>query len=148
MKMTNSEYRRYVEKKSPPSPLGKNLVRAFASGGLICCIGQGFGDLYTRLGVGEANLPTAVCITMIFLGALLTGLGVYDRLAKFAGAGTLVPITGFANAIVSPTLEFKSEGIITGLSTKMFAIAGPVLVSGVTASVVYGLLLILFGTLS
>ena len=141
MKMTNKEYSAYVRKKSPKSKLAPDLLKAFAAGGLICCLGQGTLLLYRALGLGEQEAAAAESISLIFLGALLTGVGVYDDLAKFGGAGTLVPITGFANAVVAPALEFKSEGFVLGMSAKMFVIAGPVIVFGVSASVVYGLIL-------
>ena len=144
MKMTNKQYEKYVEAVSPKSPVRLNTVKAFFSGGLICCIGQGLLDGYMYLGLDKTTASAWVSITLIFLGALLTGLGVYDKLAKFAGAGTLVPITGFANSVVSPALEFKSEGYITGTAAKMFAIAGPVIVFGTVASVIYGIILVLF----
>ena len=140
MKMTKKEYGEYVNKKSPPSPIGANLVKAFISGGLICCVGQLIINGYTSAGLDKDAAGIAASITLIFIGALLTGLRVYDRMAKFAGAGTLVPITGFANSIVAPALEYKSEGLVTGMSAKMFVIAGPVLVFGITASVVYGII--------
>lgn len=145
MKMTNEEYAKYVNGKSPKSPLGKNLVRAFLVGGLICCVGQGFILLFTHFGLDEEDSATATSISLVFLGSLLTGLGIYDDIAKFAGAGTLVPITGFANSVIAPALEFKSEGLVTGTAVKMFAIAGPVIVFGITASVIYGFILVLFG---
>ncbi len=141
MKMTNREYGEYIKKKSPNSHLTSNLLKAFLSGGLICTAGQGLLNLYKHYGMDAENAGTAVSVTLVFLGALLTGVGIYDRIAKFGGAGTLVPITGFANSIVSPALEFKSEGFITGMSAKMFVIAGPVLVFGIAASVVYGIFL-------
>ena len=143
--MTNQEYRKYVAKRCPPSPLGRDLFRAFVSGGLICALGQGILTLWGLAGLEEENAAGATSVTLIFLGVLLTGLGVYDRLAKFCGAGTLVPITGFANSIASPALEFKSEGLVTGTMVKMFTIAGPVIVSGTVASAVYGLVLVLLG---
>lgn len=143
MKMTNAEYQEYVKKKSPNSPLALNMVKAFLFGGAICTIGQLIQNGYQSLGLDKRDASTAVSITLIFIGALLTGLHVYSRLAKHAGAGTIVPITGFANSIVSPALEFKSEGFILGMSAKMFAIAGPVLVFGITASIIYGLILCL-----
>lgn len=141
MDMTNKEYGQYVNSKSKPSPLGKNLVWAFLVGGLICTAGQGLLNLFRYMGLNEMGAATAVSVTLIFLAALFTGLGLFDKLAKHAGAGTLVPITGFANAMVSPALEFKSEGLVMGMSAKMFAIAGPVLVFGISASVIYGILL-------
>ena len=143
--MTNQEYRKYVAGRCPPSPLGRDILRAFFSGGLICALGQGILALWRLAGLEEETAAGAVSVTLVFLGALLTGLGVYDRLAKFCGAGTLVPITGFANSIASPALEFKSEGLITGTMVKMFTIAGPVIVSGTVASAVYGLVLMLLG---
>ena len=139
--MTNREYGEYISKISPRSKSPRNMFRAFVSGGLICCVGQCAAWLYEYLGLGEQLRPAAVSITMVFLGVLLTGLGVYDRLAKFAGAGTLVPITGFANAVSAPAIEFHSEGVTGGTCVKMFSIAGPVIVYGVSASVLYGLLL-------
>ena len=145
MKMTNREYNEYIKQQQPRSPLGKDMLCAFLSGGLICVLGQFFTELFQRWGLSPETAGSAVSITLVFLGALLTGLGVYDDLARFAGAGTLVPITGFANAMVSPALEFKREGYITGTAVKMFTIAGPVIVIGISASVVYGLVLVLFG---
>lgn len=139
--LTNQEYQKYVDSKAKKSPLGKNMVWAFVVGGLICVLGQAISDLCRYFGMGENGAATATSIILIFLSALFTGLNLYDNLAKHAGAGTLVPITGFANAIVSPALEFKSEGLVFGLSAKMFVIAGPVLVYGITASIVYGILL-------
>ena len=143
--MTNEEYARYAERFAPRSKLLPDMLRAFLFGGLICCLGQLLGGLYARAGLDERLAAAAVSITLIFLGALLTGLGLYDDLARLGGAGTLVPITGFANAMVSPALEFKREGFVTGTAAKMFIIAGPVLVFGIAASVVYGLLLVLMG---
>lgn len=139
MQYNKQEYLRYLEKKSPDSPMVKNCLWAFFVGGGICVIGQLFLDLYQKgMSLPEEQARTAVSITMIFLGALFTGLDLYCRLGKYAGAGTLVPITGFANAIVSPAMEFKKEGLVLGLAAKMFVIAGPVLVYGITASVVVG----------
>lgn len=144
MDMTNQEYSRYVEQKAKPSPIWKNLTWAFCTGGLICTGGQALLNLYRGCGLSEGDAGTAVSVTIIFLAALFTGLGWFDRLAKHAGAGTLVPITGFANAVVSPALEFRSEGLIMGVGAKMFIIAGPVLAYGISASVLYGVLLCLF----
>jgi len=138
MKMTNQEYSDYVDKKSPSSPMVGNLIKAFIVGGIICCIGQAINGVFDQIGYDETNAAAATSLVLIFLGVLLTTFRVYDKLAKFGGAGTLVPITGFANAIAAPALDFKSEGIITGLCAKMFVIAGPVLVFGITASVIYG----------
>ena len=143
--MTNEEYKKYTERHAPRSPVGKNLLWAFLIGGLICCLGQFLMNLYLSLGLDEEGAATAESISLVFLGALLTGLGLYDTIAKRAGAGTLVPITGFANSVVAPALEFKTEGFITGTAVKMFSIAGPVIVFGISASVVYGLILCLIG---
>ena len=144
MDMTNQEYSRYVEQKAKPSPIWKNLTWAFCTGGLICTLGQGLLNLYRFMGLSETNASIAASVTLIFLAVLFTGLGWFDKLAKHAGAGTLVPITGFANAMASPALEFRSEGLIMGVGAKLFVIAGPVLVYGISASVIYGLLLVLF----
>ncbi len=141
MKYTKQEYLDYVDKKSPDSPIWKNVLIAFLVGGAICTIGQGFSEFYKNVvGLSEENVKTAVPITMVFLGALFTGLDLYNKLAKHAGAGTLVPITGFANAIVSPAMEFKREGWVLGLAAKMFTIAGPVLVYGINSSIIVGLI--------
>ena len=145
MDMTNKEYGKYVEKKAAPSPTPKNLAWAFVTGGLICTLGQGLMDLYRHWGLDKEQAGTAVSITLIFAAAVLTGLGIFDKIAQRAGAGTLVPITGFANAMVSPALEFKSEGLITGTAAKLFTVAGPVLVFGIGTSVIYGLILCLLG---
>ena len=139
MKMTNEEYGKYVQKKQPKSRWLRNSLRAYLVGGLICVLGQGLTQLYTNWGASEQNAGTWVSVSLIALAAALTGLGVYDDIARYAGAGTLVPITGFSNAMVSPALEFKTEGLITGTAVKLFTIAGPVIVYGVSASVVYGL---------
>ena len=144
MKMTNEEYKRYAEKRAPRSQTRGDLLRAFVYGGAICCLGQFFLELYGSFGLDAETAGTACSITMIFFGAALTAAGVYDELAKRAGAGTLVPITGFANSVAAPALEFKTEGFITGTAAKMFVIAGPVIVYGASAGVVYGLILLLF----
>ncbi len=140
-KLTNQQYEDYVHSKEKPSPIWKNLLWAFCVGGLICAGGQGLMTLYQYLGLSKEDAGTWVSVTLVFLAALLTGLGVFDDIAKRAGAGTLVPITGFANAMVSPALEFKSEGLVTGTGAKLFTVAGPVLAYGVCASVIYGLIL-------
>lgn len=145
MNMTNQDYGDLVNRRSRPSPLWKNLLWAFLVGGAICAAGQGLSTLYQSWGLDKEQAGTAVSVTLIFVTALLTGLGCFDKLAKHAGAGTLVPITGFANAMVSPALEFKSEGLITGSAAKLFVVAGPVLVFGISASVIYGLILCLLG---
>jgi len=143
MKMTQQEYAAHVDDIIPKSPLGKNLAFAFLTGGLICTAGQGLIALFEALKMDAEAVKAATPVTLIFLGAFLTALGLYDNLARHAGAGTLVPITGFANAVVSPAMEFKSEGLVLGLSARMFVVAGPVIVYGVVASVVYGLILCL-----
>ena len=141
MEISNQDYSKMVDDKAKPSPSWKNLLWAFFVGGGICTIGQGLTVLYKGMGLDRAQTGTAVSVTLIAAAALLTGLGWFDLLAKRAGAGTLVPITGFANAMVSPALEFKSEGYVTGMSAKMFSVAGPVLVFGISASVVLGLII-------
>ncbi|MBR5155678.1 MAG: stage V sporulation protein AC [Clostridia bacterium] len=148
MKYTKQEYQDYANKKSPDSPILKDVVFAFLIGGAICTVGQAIGDIYKNfLGLDEESVKTAVPITMVFLGALLTGLDIYCKIAKYAGAGTLVPITGFANAIVSCAIEFKREGYVLGLAAKMFTIAGPVLVYGINSSIVLGIIYYLMQTL-
>ena len=139
--LSSQEYNAYVQSKAKPSPMGKNLVWAFLVGGFICLIGQGLMDFYKSRGLGVEAAGTAVSVTLIFVTALLTGIGVFDNIAKHAGAGTLVPITGFANAMASPAMEFKQEGLVTGTAVKLFTVAGPVLVYGISASVIYGLIL-------
>ncbi|MCI8553030.1 MAG: stage V sporulation protein AC [Lawsonibacter sp.] len=141
--MTNQDYGKLVNEKSKPSPMGKNIIWAFLVGGAICAAGQGLISLYQSYGLDKEQAGTAASVTLIFAAALFTGLGLFDKLAKRAGAGTLVPITGFANAMVSPALEFKSEGLVTGTAAKLFTVAGPVLVFGISASVIYGLILCL-----
>ena len=138
--MTNEEYAALIAQYSRPSPTGKNLVWAFLTGGSICAFGQLLGNFYRSWGLNQEGAGLAASATLIGITALLTALGVFDKLAKHAGAGTLVPITGFANAMVSPAVEFKTEGIVTGMAAKMFTVAGPVLAFGVTASVVYGVI--------
>ncbi len=145
MEMTNEEYREYAKRRAPRSNTRLNALKAFLMGGLICCVGQFLLNLYAAAGLDREGAGTACSVTLVLLAALLTGLGVYDDLAKLGGAGTLVPITGFANAVAAPALEFKTEGLVTGTAAKMFVIAGPVLVFGVGSSVLYGLLLILLG---
>ena len=136
--MSNDEYKQYVESKAKKSPILKNCLWAFTVGGTICVIGQGLMDFYQYMGMDERHLSTAAAVTLILAAAILTGMGKYDKLAKRAGAGTLVPITGFANAMVSSAMEFRSEGIITGTAAKLFAVAGPVLVFGISASILLG----------
>ena len=145
MKMTNKEYSDLVKKESPNSPLFKDTLLAFLFGGAICAIGQVILEFLLSFGVGAKDARTIMPIILIFLGTLLTGLKLYDKIARYAGAGTIVPITGFANSIVSAAMEFKPEGYILGVGAKMFVIAGPVLVYGITSSVIYGLILVLLG---
>jgi len=137
--MTKQEYKKFIEKKTPNSTLFKDICLAFLIGGLICIIGQLVLDGLKAMSVGEEDAGSYTSIIMVFLGAFLTGLGLYDRIAKFAGAGTIVPITGFANSVVSPAMEFKSEGLVLGLAAKMFIIAGPVIVYGILSSVLAGI---------
>ena len=138
MNMTERDYGKLVNNLCPQSPMGKDCIWAFCIGGLICTVGQVFLNLYGVLGLDKENAGTAASMTLVAISALLTGLSLYDNLAKHAGAGTLVPITGFANAVAAPAVEFKTEGFILGVGAKMFTIAGPVIVYGVSASVVYG----------
>lgn len=144
VKMTAQEYDYMVKAYSPPSPYVKNMANSFLIGGAVCALGQVLMALYENLGMSQQNAGTTVSISLIFLSVLLTGLNLYDNIAKAAGAGTLVPITGFANSMASSALEFKSEGYILGLGAKMFIIAGPVLVYGLSSSIIYGLILYLF----
>jgi stage V sporulation protein AC len=135
------EYSAIVKKNSPNSKCFSNSVKAFLIGGLICTIGQGLTNLYQFVGLDEDTSKTLTSVSLIFLGIFLTAIGVYDKIARHAGAGTLVPITGFANAVSSPAIEFKAEGFVAGLGAKLFIIAGPVIVYGVSASVIYGAIL-------
>lgn len=144
MTMTKTEYKKMADKASPGTTYGKNLFFAFVVGGGICAFGQFLANLYAQYGMEIKDAKTLVSISLIALSALLTALKVYDNIAKFAGAGTLVPITGFANSIVAPAMEFKSEGYVIGIGGKMFVIAGPVLVYGIAASIIYGLIIWLF----
>lgn len=144
MKMTNNEYDKLTKKYSPNTKMYLTLPKAFVIGGLICCLGQALFNLYTYLGMTELHARSVTSITLVFLSALLTGLKLYDKIAKHGGAGTLVPITGFANSVVAPALEFKTEGFILGTAAKMFIIAGPVIVYGILTSVVYGVILYIF----
>ena len=145
MDLSPEEYQQYVKEKQKKSPLVKNLLFAFVIGGAICVVGQLIREAWISGGLSQEDAGTATSITLILLSALLTGLNLYNKLARYGGAGTLVPITGFANAVVSPAIDFKSEGFITGMAAKMFLIAGPVIVFGTAASVLYGIVLLLFG---
>ena len=138
--MTEKQYAQLVQEMMPKSPMWKDCFNAFWIGGLICALGQGILNGYTALGLEKEQAGTAMSMTLVAISALLTGLSLYDNIAKHAGAGTLVPITGFANSIAAPAVEFKTEGFILGVGAKMFTIAGPVIVYGVSASVVYGLI--------
>ena len=140
MKISKKEYSELVKKASPPTKSYFTIPMAFLIGGLICTLGQVFINLYGYLGLDTEKASSLASITLVLISAVLTGVGVYDKIAKHAGAGTLVPITGFANAVVSPALEFKSEGFILGTGAKMFIIAGPVIVYGTVASVIYGII--------
>lgn len=135
------EYNVIVKKNSPKSKSFVNGLMAFLVGGAICTVGQGLTQLYQAVNISEQDSKTLTSVTLVFLGILLTAIGIYDKIAKHAGAGTLVPITGFANAMSSPAIEFKSEGFIAGLGAKLFIIAGPVIVYGVVSSVIYGIIL-------
>lgn len=143
--MTEKRYGELVKDLSPKSPVAKDCLFAFVSGGLICVLGQFFINWYSSLGLDKQNASAAASMSLVCIAALLTGLGVFDDIAKYTGAGTLVPITGFANSVAAPAVEFKTEGMILGTAAKMFNIAGPVIVYGVSASVVYGLIYWLCG---
>ncbi len=143
--LTPQEYQQYVARKQPKSPLWKDTALAFLIGGGICTLGQWILTGWSAAGLGRDEAGAATSVTLVFLSALFTGLNLYNKLARFGGAGTLVPITGFANAVVSPALDFKSEGFVTGMAAKMFTVAGPVIVFGTLASAVYGVILILLG---
>ncbi len=142
--MNDKQYAKLVKEKSPKSPIVKDCLFAFVSGGLICTLGQLLLNWYTGLGLPQQDAAAWVSITLVGLSALLTGLSVYDDIAKYAGAGTLVPITGFSNAVAASAVEFQTEGFILGVGVKMFTIAGPVIVYGLSASAVYGLIYWLF----
>lgn len=144
MDMTPQEYQSYVAEKAKKSPILKDTALAFLVGGLICVLGQAIQAGWSAAGLNTDDAGAATSCTLVLLSALLTGLNLYHKIARFGGAGTLVPITGFANAVVSPAIDFKSEGVITGMAAKMFLVAGPVIVFGTCASVLYGLILMLF----
>lgn len=145
--MTEKEYQKMAENLAPKSPIAKDCFNAFWIGGLICVLGQLIMNGYMALGMEKEDASTAVSMTLVALSALLTGLSIYDDIAKHAGAGTLVPITGFANAIAAPAVEFKTEGFVLGVGAKLFTIAGPVIVYGLAAGVVYGFIYWLTGLL-
>lgn len=145
---TEKKYQEYVNKKSPNSPILKNCFNSFWVGGLICCLGQLIMEICKYNSIGKTASSTIVSISLIFLSAFLTSLNIFNKIGKFAGAGSLVPITGFANSIVSPAMEYKSEGYIMGVGAKMFTVAGPVLVYGISSSIIVGLLYLLFNAQS
>ena len=141
---SNKKYRNYVDKKSPNSPLLKNCFNSFWVGGFICLIGQFITEICKYNNINKINSSTIVSIFLIFLSAFLTSLNIFNKIGKFAGAGSLVPITGFANSIVSPAMEYKSEGYVMGVGAKMFTVAGPVLVYGISSSILVGLIYLMF----
>ena len=137
---TPAQYRKLINKIKPPVHKLRNIIKAYIIGGLICVVGQSFWYIYKNLNLSQNDAGVMATITMIFLGGLFTGLGVYDELGQFAGAGTIVPITGFANAMVSPAMEYKQEGLISGLGTRLFNVAGPVITYGMVSAFIVGLL--------
>ena len=145
MNMDSEAYRKFTKAHAPKSPIGKDCFRAFWVGGVICAFAEILSHMYQYFGMTEENTKTLVPITLIFLASLLTGFGIFDDIAKFAGAGTLVPITGFANAMASPAIDYKSEGLVMGVGAQMFTIAGPVIVYGILTSVLYGVAYWLWG---
>ena len=145
MEITPKEYQDYVAKKAKKSPIVKDTLLAFVIGGAICTLGQGIQELWTAAGLDKESAGTATSVSLVFLSVLLTGLNLYNKIGRFGGAGTLVPITGFANSVVSPAIDFKAEGFITGTAVKMFTIAGPVIVYGTVAAMIYGIILMVFG---
>ena len=140
MDMSNKEYQEYVKRKAPSSPILKDTALAFLIGGAICTLGQAIMNFFLSRGMAQADASTATTIVLIGLSVLFTGLNLYNKLARFGGAGTLVPVTGFANAVASPAIDFKTEGFVTGMAAKMFTVAGPVITYGISASAVYGLI--------
>ncbi len=146
--MNKEDYQKYVEEKSPKSPIFLNCIKAFLVGGLICAIGQVIFYFSKSRGLEETLSYTVVSISLIFLSSFLTALNIFNKIGKFAGAGSLIPITGFANSIVSPAMEYKSEGYIMGVGAKMFTVAGPVLVYGISTSIVVGFLYMLLNATS
>ncbi len=144
MNMSNNEYVKYTESKSPKSKVARNSLIAFLVGGAICAIGQGFISLYKYWGLDKETASTLATVTLIFLSALFTGLNLYPKLAKYAGAGTLVPVTGFANAVTSPAIEARTEGFVLGVGAKIFTIAGPVILFGTLSSMICGIIYYIF----
>lgn len=146
MNIKKDDYNKYVEEVSPKSPIFKNCIWAFFVGGGICCLGQALIDVYTNfLALEEKDASTLCSVTLVFIAVLLTGLGVFDNIARHAGAGTLVPITGFANSVASPAIDSKSEGFVLGVGAKIFTVAGPVLLYGTLAGTLYGVVYWLSG---
>ena len=145
MKVSKKEYAKLFKAATPNSALGMDMLRAFLVGGTICLLGQIIGDLYVSLGVSKEDSSALVSSTLILIGALLTAFGVYDKIANIGKAGTLVPLTGFPNSIVSPAMEYQTEGLVPGVGTNMFTLAGPVIVYGISASVIYGIILVIAG---
>ena len=143
MEISIQEYQKYVQDRAKSSPIVKNCALAFVIGGGICVLGQAVMDGWMAMGLEKTDAGTATSICLVLLSVLLTGMNLYNKLGRYGGAGTLVPITGFANAVASPAIDFKSEGLVTGMAAKMFTVAGPVIVFGVTASVIYGVILML-----
>ena len=139
-KLTNKEYSKLVQKYSPKSPIKVDVIRAFVIGGALCSLGQIFRNFYSARGLSSELAATATSISLIFIAALLTAFNVFDNIAKFAGAGTLVPITGFSNSVVSPAMEFKTEGFVLGTASRMFIVAGPVIVYGTVSSIIAGVI--------
>ena len=144
MKIEKETYKKYVKKRAPKSPLIKDMLLAFLVGGAICAFAEGLYNIYLALKIEEDDVRTLVPVTIVFLASLATGLGFFDSLAKHAGAGTLVPITGFSNAVISPALDDKSEGLVMGVGAKMFTISGPVIVYGIVSSILAGFILWIF----
>ncbi len=145
MNMDDKTYQKYAKKRAAKSNLAGDCAKAFLVGGLICCLGEALGDLYATLGAVEETVKTLIPVSLVTLSAILTTVGVFDKIAKFAGAGTLVPITGFANAVVSPALDTKAEGMVLGVGAKIFTVAGPVILYGTLASVVWGVIYYFIG---
>ncbi|CCZ21207.1 stage V sporulation protein AC [Candidatus Apopatosoma intestinale] len=145
MNLDSKSYKKYAKERAKKSPLAKDSLMAFLIGGAICMLGQAIMIIYKAVGVPDDMAKSLVPVTLIFLAALFTGIGIFDNLAKIAGAGTLVPITGFANAVVSPAIDNKSEGFIMGVGAKMFVVAGPVIVYGIISSVLYGVVYYIVG---
>lgn len=144
MSISKDDYGKMTDKASPNSPKFKNCLKAFLFGGAICCFGQLLFELFENLGLNEKEVQCAVSAVLIIITAVLTGIGVFDKIARHAGAGTIVPITGFANSVVSPALEFRHEGFVLGTAAQMFTIAGPVIVYGTASSFLYGLIIYIF----